>query len=78
MTGRDLAQLARERAAVITYEADLQREAGHELAHHGWTHRLPVSLSREEEEEESSFICLFVFNSSSSREEESSPLFIYI
>ena len=27
-------------------------EAGHELAHHGWTHRLPVSLSREEEEEE--------------------------
>jgi len=27
-------------------------EAGHELAHHGWTHRLPVGLSREEEEEE--------------------------
>lgn len=27
-------------------------EAGHELAHHGWTHRLPASLSREEEEEE--------------------------
>jgi len=27
-------------------------EAGHELAHHGWTHRLPVSMSREEEEEE--------------------------
>lgn len=27
-------------------------EAGHELAHHGWTHRLPVNLSREEEEEE--------------------------
>ncbi|MGE3650615.1 MAG: polysaccharide deacetylase [Reyranellaceae bacterium] len=26
--------------------------AGHELAHHGWTHRLPVTLSREEEEEE--------------------------
>ncbi len=26
--------------------------AGHELAHHGWTHRLPVNLSREEEEEE--------------------------
>jgi peptidoglycan/xylan/chitin deacetylase (PgdA/CDA1 family) len=22
-------------------------EAGHELAHHGWTHRLPASLSRE-------------------------------
>ena len=27
-------------------------EAGHELAHHGWTHRLPVTMSREEEEEE--------------------------
>jgi peptidoglycan/xylan/chitin deacetylase (PgdA/CDA1 family) len=27
-------------------------EAGHELAHHGWTHRLPLNLSREEEEEE--------------------------
>ena len=27
-------------------------EAGHELAHHGWTHRLPASLSRDEEEEE--------------------------
>lgn len=27
-------------------------EAGHELAHHGWTHRLPVNLSRDEEEEE--------------------------
>lgn len=27
-------------------------EAGHELAHHGWTHRLPVTLSRDEEEEE--------------------------
>ena len=27
-------------------------EAGHELAHHGWTHRLPVTLPREEEEEE--------------------------
>lgn len=26
--------------------------AGHEIAHHGWTHRLPASLSREEEEEE--------------------------
>ena len=26
--------------------------AGHELAHHGWTHRLPVTLNREEEEEE--------------------------
>jgi len=27
-------------------------EAGHELAHHGWTHRLPVTLSKDEEEEE--------------------------
>ena len=27
-------------------------EAGHELAHHGWTHRLPFNLSRDEEEEE--------------------------
>jgi len=27
-------------------------EAGHELAHHGWTHRLPVTMSRDEEEEE--------------------------
>jgi peptidoglycan/xylan/chitin deacetylase (PgdA/CDA1 family) len=25
-------------------------EAGHEIGHHGWTHRTPVSLSREEEE----------------------------
>src|SRR5207237_9375401 len=24
-------------------------EAGHELAHHGWTHRMPVTLSRSEE-----------------------------
>ena len=27
-------------------------EAGHELAHHGWTHRLPVTMERTEEEEE--------------------------
>jgi peptidoglycan/xylan/chitin deacetylase (PgdA/CDA1 family) len=27
-------------------------EAGHELAHHGWTHRLPVTMERDEEEEE--------------------------
>src|SRR3981081_3274941 len=27
-------------------------EAGHELAHRGWTHRLPVSLARDEDEEE--------------------------
>ena len=26
--------------------------AGHEIAHHGWTHRPPTSLTREEEEEE--------------------------
>jgi peptidoglycan/xylan/chitin deacetylase (PgdA/CDA1 family) len=26
--------------------------AGHEIAHHGWTHRPPASLSREEEEAE--------------------------
>jgi peptidoglycan/xylan/chitin deacetylase (PgdA/CDA1 family) len=27
-------------------------EAGHEIGHHGWTHRVPASLSREDEEEE--------------------------
>lgn len=27
-------------------------EAGHEIGHHGWTHRIPASLSRDEEEEE--------------------------
>jgi len=27
-------------------------EAGHEIGHHGWTHRPPASLSREEEEAE--------------------------
>ena len=27
-------------------------EAGHEIAHHGWTHRPPTTLAREEEEEE--------------------------
>ena len=27
-------------------------EHGHELGHHGWTHRVPATLSREEEEEE--------------------------
>ena len=26
--------------------------AGHEIAHHGWTHRPPTSLTRDEEEEE--------------------------
>src|SRR4249919_3594397 len=27
-------------------------EAGHEIAHHGWTHRVPASLGREAEEAE--------------------------
>ena len=27
-------------------------DAGHEIAHHGWTHRPPASLTREEEEAE--------------------------
>ena len=27
-------------------------EAGHEIAHHGWTHRVPASLGREEEKRE--------------------------
>lgn len=27
-------------------------QAGHEIGHHGWTHRLPVTMEREEEEEE--------------------------
>ncbi|HEX2825311.1 MAG TPA: polysaccharide deacetylase [Burkholderiales bacterium] len=27
-------------------------DAGHEIAHHGWTHRPPASLTREQEEEE--------------------------
>jgi len=27
-------------------------EAGHEIGHHGWTHRAPASLSRDEEEAE--------------------------
>ena len=27
-------------------------EAGHEIGHHGWTHRTPASLGREEEERE--------------------------
>ena len=28
------------------------RDAGHEIGHHGWTHRLPTSLTREAEKEE--------------------------
>ena len=27
-------------------------EAGHEIAHHGWTHRVPATLGRDEEERE--------------------------
>ena len=27
-------------------------DAGHEIGHHGWTHRQPASLDRAEEEEE--------------------------
>src|SRR5688500_15417411 len=27
-------------------------DAGHEIAHHGWTHRPPATLTREKEEEE--------------------------
>lgn len=32
--------------------AEEVRDAGHEIGHHGWTHRLPTSLTREQEEEE--------------------------
>ncbi len=32
--------------------AEKVRDAGHEIGHHGWTHRLPTSLTREQEEEE--------------------------
>lgn len=37
-----------------TYPAECSRvhEAGNEIGHHGWTHRPPVSLSREQEEDE--------------------------
>jgi peptidoglycan/xylan/chitin deacetylase (PgdA/CDA1 family) len=39
---------------IETYPASCKAvfEAGHEIAHHGWTHRVPASLSREEEEQE--------------------------
>jgi peptidoglycan-N-acetylglucosamine deacetylase len=39
---------------VETYPAACRKvvEAGHEIGHHGWTHRTPVSLSLEEEERE--------------------------
>ena len=37
-----------------TYPDECRRvaDAGHEIGHHGWTHRPPASLTREEEEEE--------------------------
>jgi peptidoglycan-N-acetylglucosamine deacetylase len=37
-----------------TYPDQCRRvfDAGHEIGHHGWTHRPPASLSREQEEEE--------------------------
>jgi peptidoglycan/xylan/chitin deacetylase (PgdA/CDA1 family) len=33
-------------------ECALVAEAGHEVGHHGWTHRPPATLTREQEEEE--------------------------
>lgn len=33
-------------------DAELLLESGHEIGHHGWTHRLPAALGREGEEEE--------------------------
>ncbi|HEV7393609.1 MAG TPA: polysaccharide deacetylase family protein, partial [Burkholderiales bacterium] len=37
-----------------TYPDQCRRvaDAGHEVGHHGWTHRPPATLSREQEEEE--------------------------
>ena len=39
---------------IETYPAHCRavHEAGHEIAHHGWTHRVPATLGREEEERE--------------------------
>jgi peptidoglycan/xylan/chitin deacetylase (PgdA/CDA1 family) len=39
---------------IETYPDECRRvaDAGHEIGHHGWTHRPPASVSREEEEEE--------------------------
>jgi peptidoglycan/xylan/chitin deacetylase (PgdA/CDA1 family) len=39
---------------IETYPASCRAvfEAGHEIAHHGWTHRVPASLGREEEARE--------------------------
>jgi peptidoglycan/xylan/chitin deacetylase (PgdA/CDA1 family) len=37
---------------IETYPACVRKvvDAGHEIGHHGWTHRIPASLGREEEE----------------------------
>ena len=39
---------------IESYPASVRavHEAGHEIAHHGWTHRPPASLGREDEERE--------------------------
>jgi peptidoglycan/xylan/chitin deacetylase (PgdA/CDA1 family) len=39
---------------IETYPDECRRvaDAGHEIGHHGWTHRPPASVGREEEEEE--------------------------
>jgi len=39
---------------IVSYPASATavHEAGHEIGHHGWTHRPPASLSREDEERE--------------------------
>jgi peptidoglycan-N-acetylglucosamine deacetylase len=39
---------------IETYPASARAvfEAGHEIAHHGWTHRVPATLGRETEEQE--------------------------
>jgi peptidoglycan-N-acetylglucosamine deacetylase len=39
---------------IETYPASVRAvfEAGHEIAHHGWTHRVPATLGRDEEEQE--------------------------
>lgn len=39
---------------LATYPDQCRRvfDAGHEIGHHGWTHRPPASLAREQEEEE--------------------------
>src|SRR3954467_8780149 len=36
----------------FTADCRAVHEAGHEIGHHGWTHRPPHSLSREDEEAE--------------------------